>query len=256
MSTELATSAWLVRPRPVARPRLRLFCFPYAGGGASAYRGWAPHMPPDIDVVAVQLPGREERLRETPFHDLRELLPVIADELAPWLNVPYALFGHSMGALIAFELARTWAAQGRPETARLFVSAHCGPRKPHCLPSIEGMSDVALAVLLKQLGGSSDAALADRELMEIMLPLIRADLTICERYRYAPGEPLSSPVTALGGIFDTFVRRSDVAAWRAETRGAFDQHMFPGGHFFLDGSRARVLQLVVESLAEKKRSLP
>lgn len=247
--SELSNHPWIVRPRPSPAARVRLFCFPFAGGGASSYRTWPAHLPADVEVLAIQLPGREERLPETPFRDVSDLVPVLVEVLTPWLDRSFALFGHSMGALVAFELARALRARGKPLPAHLFLSAHCGPRKPHCLPPVEAMPDDELSRVLRRLGGSSDASLADDEVMQIVLPLIRADLTLCERYRYVPDEPLSCPISAFGGTLDDFVRRADLAGWRAETRAGFDLRMFPGGHFFLDRAKPRLLQAVADELS-------
>ena len=132
MRPDSAPDPWVARPRPNARARLRLFCFPFAGGGASTYRGWPAHLPADIEVAAVQLPGREERLRETAFHDATELCVKLVDVLAPYFDRPFAFFGHSMGALVAFELARVLRKSGGPSPAHLFVSARRGPRGSRC----------------------------------------------------------------------------------------------------------------------------
>ena len=242
------TNPWLVRPRPLPRARLRLFCLPYAGGGASTYRGWPAHLPADIEVLAVQLPGREERLREPAFTSATELCQQLVTVLDPYLDRPFALFGHSMGGLISFELTRTLRALGRSLPAHLFVSAHCGPRKPYCLPAVAGMSDRDLLGLLRRMGGTRNEVLADTDVMRLMLPLFRADLSVCETYRYTPAEPLPCPISAFGGILDEYVRRGDVLAWGAETAASFQGRMFPGGHFFLDDARPRLLQAVADDL--------
>jgi len=242
---------WVIRPRPNPRARLRLFCFPFAGGGASTYRGWPAHLPADIDVATVQLPGREERLREPAFHDATELCGKLACVLAPYFDRPFALFGHSMGALLAFELARMLRTTGGPSPVHLFVSAHCGPRKLHCLPSVIGMSDRELVSLLRSLSGTPDEVLEDGDVMKLILPLFRADLTICETYRYVAAEPLACPISAFGGALDDYVRRPDLLAWSAETRGTFQARMFTGGHFFLNDVKPRLLQAITDDLTAR-----
>lgn len=246
---------WVVRPRPDPRAHLRLFCFPFAGGGATTYRGWPAHLPPDIEVVAVQLPGREDRLREEPFTDVFELTPVVAQALAPYLDRPFALFGHSMGALVAFELARALERAGGPAPEHLFVSARSAPTVRYSLPSVGGMSDREVLGLLRRLGGTPPDALRDPDLMRLVLPRFRADLTLCERYLYSPDRKLSCPISALGGALD-FFRRGELTGWAAETRAAFQLRMFPGGHFFIDEARARVLQVVAEALAAPAEAIP
>ncbi|HEX7942505.1 MAG TPA: alpha/beta fold hydrolase, partial [Gemmatimonadaceae bacterium] len=222
---------------------------PYAGGGASTYRGWPAHLPADIEVAAVQLPGREERLREPAFTSASELCTQLARVLAPYLDRPFALFGHSMGGLVAFELTRRLRTIEGLSPVRLFVSAHCGPRKAYCLPPVTGMPDRELLQLIRRLGGTRDEVLQDGDVMRLMLPLLRADLMICETYKYVAAEPLDCPISAFGGIFDEVVRRADVLAWAAETAGGFQARMFPGGHFFLDEVKPRLLQAITDDLA-------
>lgn len=250
MRVDPRAEPWLVRPRALPDARLRLFCFPFAGGGASTYRAWPQHLPADIEVAAVQLPGREERLREAPIHNAADLCPQLAVALAPYLDRPFAFFGHSMGALLAFELTRTLRRACQPLPTQLFVSAHCGPRKPHCLPPVAGLNDRELLRLLRRLGGTRNEVLDDSEVMRVLLPLLRADLGLCETYRYAADAALPCPISAFGGTLDDFVRRADLMSWKAETKSAFQTRMFPGGHFFLDDIRPRLLQTIAEDLAD------
>jgi medium-chain acyl-[acyl-carrier-protein] hydrolase len=247
MRAEAPRDPWISRPRPNPRAPVRLFCLPYAGGGASSYRAW-PACLPDIDVVAIQLPGREDRVCEPAFSNASELCTQLVAVLAPYLDRPYALFGHSMGGLIAFELVRLLRTIGAPSPIHLFVSAHSGPRKVSSLPPVAGMSDDELAALLRRLGGTRDEVLADAEMMTLVLPLMRCDLTLCESYRYVPAEPLACPISVFGGIFDKIVRRPDLLSWEAETSGVFRARMFPGGHFFFDDLKPRVLQALSDDL--------
>jgi medium-chain acyl-[acyl-carrier-protein] hydrolase len=247
-----APDRWVIRPRPNARAHLRLFCLPFAGGGASAFRGWPAHLPPEIEVAAVQLPGREERLREPPFRDATALATRLVDALTPHLDRPFGLFGHSMGALVAFELTRALRRAGAPLPTNLLVSARCSPRRPHLLPPVQGMSDGDMVAQLRRLGRTPDEVLGDPEILKIVLPLFRADLTLCESYVYTAEEPLDCPVSAFGGLHDEWIRRDDLAAWRVETKGAFRARAFPGGHFFLFDATARLLQAIAEDLLDER----
>jgi medium-chain acyl-[acyl-carrier-protein] hydrolase len=239
---------WLPYRKPRPGARLRLFCFPYAGGGASLYRGWQEELPPTLDVCAVQLPGREGRLRDAPVAELTRLVPLVADGLAPHLTPPFAFFGHSMGAVLAFELARELRRRGKPGPVHLFASACPAPHLPdddatHALPEDE------LIARLRALGGMSEEILAHRELMEMILPVFRADASITETYRHAVEPPLDVPFTAFGGLTDDKATRADLDAWRQHTARAFALAMVPGGHFYIQGAgRAPVVAAVARTL--------
>lgn len=228
------------KPRPAAR--VRLFCFPYAGGGASLYRAWPDALPATIDVCAVQLPGREGRLRDAPVASMKDLVPMIADGLAPHLAPPFAFFGHSMGAAIAFELARELRRRGRPMPAHLFASACPAPHIPDT-DATHTLSDEGMIEQLRKLGGMSEEVLAHRELMEMILPVFRADAAVTETYAHAEEAPLDVPITAFGGLADAKATRDDMDAWRQHTRAAFALSMVPGGHFYVQDVAARALVL-------------
>lgn len=243
---------WLPYRKPRSIPaRVRLFCLPYAGGGASMYRGFQEAFPQTIEVCAVQLPGREGRLREAPVAALSTLVPQIADGLtAPLAEGPFAFLGHSMGSILAFELARELRRRALAGPAHLFASACPAPHIPdddgtHTLP------DDALIDRLRELGGMSEEVLAHRELMEMILPLFRADAAVTETYTHAEEEPLVTPITAFGGLSDEKATRADMDAWRKHTRGAFALAMVPGGHFYVQDTAARapVLAAVARTLS-------
>ncbi|APR74830.1 Malonyl CoA-acyl carrier protein transacylase [Minicystis rosea] len=240
---------WLPYRRPRADAKARLFCFPHAGGGATAYRGFQEALPASIEVCAVQLPGRENRLRETPIASLAKLIPLLADGLAPHLVPPFAFFGHSMGAVLAFELARTLRRRGAPLPAHLFASACPAPHIPDDDAS-HALSDDALIDHLRALGGMREEILAHRELMEMILPVFRADAALTETYVHATEPPLDLPFTAFGASSDTKATRADLEAWREHTTRGFTIALFPGDHFYIQGeARAPVLAAVARTLA-------
>jgi medium-chain acyl-[acyl-carrier-protein] hydrolase len=217
-----------------------LFCLPYAGGGASVFRVWPEAMPAGVELSAVQLPGHEARIREPPVDDLGALVRVLADEVAPLAREPYALFGHSMGAEIAFQLARELRRRGARAPARLFVG---GRGAPHCLlkhQPILHLSDAEfLKALVERYNGIPQEVLDEPELVALILPALRADLRIVERYEYVAEPPLECPISAYGGTTDAISPEEDIRAWRSHTAGEFEATILPGGHFFLNEAEAR-----------------
>lgn len=248
------SNAWLVRPRPRPDAALRLFCFPYAGVGASAYRAWAVGFPDDIETCAVQPPGRESRLREKPYTDLAALVAAAAKTLEPELDRPYAFFGHSMGATVAFELARLLVATGYPAPVWLFVSGRRGPRVPDPDPPLRHLSDAAFVDrILARYGGIPDEILRHRDLLALLLPGLRADIAALETHVYVPGPPLACPITAFGGTHDDRATPVELAAWHAETTGPFDLEFFPGDHFYLEGARGALIDAICARLRSRVR---
>jgi medium-chain acyl-[acyl-carrier-protein] hydrolase len=252
----MASDPWIARPRPNARARLRLFCFPYAGGGASLFRTWPQELAAEIEVCAVQPPGREHRLIEAPFTRLAPLVEALAEVLQPYFTVPFAFFGHSMGALISFELARCLRDQGGEGPMHLFVSGCRAPQLPDPDPPIHELPEDEFVAELVHLKGTPEGVMKDKELMELLLPVLRADFAICEKYLYQPGEPLDCPISAFGGLEDEEIGWDGVAAWEEQTRGAFTLRMVPGGHFFLHNARQLVLPAVAQELRAYLQGVP
>jgi len=247
MSTTPLRGAWVSRPRPDPNARIRLFCFPSAGGGATMFRTWVDALPRWIEVCPVQLPGRESRLGERPFERLTALVPALVEALDPWLSTPFALFGHSVGALIAFALARELRARGKAAPTQLFVSGRQAPhlrfRDPlHPLPK------PLLLAKVRRMGGTPEMVLREPELMEIFLPILRADIAVNEAEAIAAEAPLDCPILALGGQEDERANRAELEAWREHTRGAFAVEMFPGGHFFVRSAEGALLRSVAQAL--------
>jgi medium-chain acyl-[acyl-carrier-protein] hydrolase len=227
---------------------MRLFCFPYAGGSASVFRTWSSELPAEIEVLPIQLPGRETRLREAPFTHISQLLPKLTEVLRPYMTMPFAFFGHSLGALIAFELTRHLRREGEPGPVHLFMSGHRAPQRPNPDPPIHELPDAEFMEEVRQFNGTPEELLGNAEMMRLVLPFLRADFTIYETYVYTPEEPLDCSISALGGLGDVEVSREDSAAWRELTRGTFSLRMFPGNHFFLNSARRQVVQAVAQDL--------
>ena len=245
---------WVVRARPNPDAAFRLFCIPHAGGGASTFRGWADSLPADVEVCAVQLPGRENRMAETPFTHVAPLVEAWAEAAAPWLDRPFAVFGHSNGALVAFEWARWLRRTGGPQMAHLFASGRRAPDLPprqrdtHDLPDHEFLAD------LRSLGGMPEEVLAHPELLQLLLPVLRADLTVHETYRWYPEPPLELPVTAYVGNADHKVCRDEAEGWERHTTKAFTLRVFPGDHFYLASQRDLLLKTLAKDLAPTLRA--
>ncbi len=239
-------TAFADEPPPVIK---RLFCFPYAGAGGAIFRRWPDHLPADVEVCVPGLPGRDARLDEPPAAAMGPLIASLAREMLGSTDPPYALFGHSMGAFIAFDLARELSRLGRPPS-HLLVSAQRGPQLPHKAPPIFDLpDDQFLAGVLARFANIPKQVLEQKELMAVLLRTLRADFTLTEAYRYRAIGRLPCPITAFGGDKDRHIVREDLAAWAAETTNRFRLYLLPGGHFFLDEAREELLTLIRRALA-------
>lgn len=253
MATTPPFDAWVTCPKPHPQARLRLFCFPYAGGGASLFRSWSETLPAQVEVCPVQLPGRENRFREARSTQLMPLVHVLGDVIQPYLTMPFAFFGHSLGAILSFELTRCLRRQGAPLPVYLFVSGHHAPHLPDPKPPIYNLPDPQFLEELRLLNGMPGEVLESAELMELMMPLLRADFAMAETYVYTEDTALSCPISAFGGLTDDEVSQQEADAWRSHTSGAFTLRMLPGDHFFFVKERATLLQAITADLAQITR---
>lgn len=233
-----------------SQTRFRLFCFPYAGAGASIFHSWSEALPSEIEVCPIQLPGRENRLGETPLTRLKPLIETLTPLLRPHLDIPFALFGHSMGAILSFELVRELRRRQLPSPVCLFVSGSLAPQIPDLEPPIHRLSDSKFKEKLKQLKGTPDEVLQDTELMELYLPALKADFALLETYFYANESPLNIPISVFGGQQDNKVSPEALAAWREQTNQDFTLKMFPGDHFFLHVEGQNLLQTIAQELQQ------
>lgn len=236
-------SPWIAYAQPNETAAFRLFCLPHAGGGANSYREWVTGLAPEIEVLPVQLPGREMRFLERPFDNMTPLLEALHLALRPLLNKPFALFGHSLGALIGFELARRLENEGFiPQ--HLFVSGYGAPQLPVKLPPMHHLDDEQFVAALQDLGTVPTAVLQNEELLALLLPMLRADFAVYERYQYQDAPLLTCPLTILGGQDDLLVPPEMLQPWAQHSVQPGDVHLFPGGHFYLSGQKTAVWQLI------------
>ncbi|MBQ1089453.1 thioesterase II family protein [Streptomyces sp. B93] len=240
---------WILRPRPVPDAPLRLICVPYAGGGPAAYHSWAAELRDGAELWLLRPPGREARLQEPLLHSVDEIVQESAAAIAGHLAEPFAVFGYSVGAWIAFELVRELRDTYGLRAAHLGVAARPAPQTPLHHPAMHTLpDDLFLDVLDRRFRAIPPVIRDSPEMKALYLPILRADTTVLETYRYRPGPPLDCPVSAFGGTEDHDCRREDLMAWGERTTGEFRLRMLPGGHFFLHTRRQELLDALATDL--------
>lgn len=244
-------SPWLYSMGSARAGSPRLFCFPYAGGSAYMYRPWTAYAGDELDLYGVELPGRGDRFGEPAFGSLRQLIPVLADHLTPALGSNFAFFGHSMGALIIFELTRELVKRGLPPPLCLFVSGRPAPHLSRRRSPRHMLSDTAIIAELRELGGTPVEVLENAELLNLVLPMLRADFAVCETYVCPEEAPLKIPIQVFAGADDTETNQEELDGWSRHTRDFRGISKYPGGHFFL---HAHAAELVCAARAELCRS--
>ena len=242
-------SRWFKRFIEKPNAATRLFCFPPAGAGASAFRTWPDRLPPNTELWAVQLPGREERFTEPPVDRLQPIVNSMAEAFMEQLDRPYAFFGHSMGSLIAFELVRFLRRAGMPLPICLFVSGQPAPQIEGSSPQRFDLPDKEFVEELRKMEGTSPDNLNNPELMDMLLPTLRADFAVCQTYQYYTEPPFACPVVAFGGEQDTECSVAQLELWREQTSWDFRMKTFPGGHFYMLTSEAEFLDTLSRELA-------
>jgi medium-chain acyl-[acyl-carrier-protein] hydrolase len=243
-----SATPWFNCAKPDPHARLRLFCFPYAGAGASIYRGWENSLPHGIEVCPVQPPGRGSRFKEPAISSMNELVTAAANAMEPYLDLPIAFFGHSVGAFASFELAHLLANKFGVKVRHLFVSGARGPQLPRDRRNIHDLPEDEFITELKTLNGTPHEVLDNPELMKMISTTLRADFSIVETYRTAHAKPLNCPLTVFGGLEDTLVSKEDLEAWRIHTTSTFELWQLPGDHFFIHSADSLLLPIVSREL--------
>lgn len=233
-------------PRPAAK--FRLFCFPYAGGGAYEYRSWAQALSEEIELCAIQLQGRESRLRETPFTQIRKLVETIGDEITPFFDKPFFFFGHSFGAITSFEVTRFLRDNNLPLPEHLFVSGSRAPQVPNPEPPVYHLPDSEMIdAVCSRYDGIPKEVLAHEEMMALLLPAMRADFTMSDTYSYSNAPPFDFAITCLGSEDDPCTSIDSLNAWRKQTTGDFVLKVFSGGHFFIREYGQAILEILYKA---------
>ena len=248
MSSQPQVKSCVIYPKPNPQARVRLFCFPYAGGTAAIFRTWPSYLPAEIELCAIQYPGRGSRIAERLNEHVTEMVNSCYDELQPFLTKPFAFFGHSMGALVSNEFARRLQREQRRGPFGLFVSGCTAPHMKAFDKATYDLPEPEFIAELRQLQGTPPEVLDNKELMQLMMPIIRADFKVSQTYQYDPGPPVECPIRAFGGLKDEMVTRAKIEGWSEHTSGGFRAQMLPGDHFFLNTSQPLLTRIIAQEL--------
>jgi medium-chain acyl-[acyl-carrier-protein] hydrolase len=245
------SNSWFICYKPNSMAKLRLFCFPYAGGGATSFYPWTHELPSDVEIIGIQMPGQESRFKEPPIKSINLVVKVLANAIYPKLNKHFGFFGHSLGAFISFELTRKLSKQYGLKPHHLFVSGIRAPQIPNSNSSICHLpKDAFLKELNRRYGGINEGIFQDADLLQELLPGLRANFKMYESYKYINDNPLDCPITAFGGLRDYSVSQKDLEAWRHQTKGAFTLYMLPGNHFFIHLERKHFLRTLSNEVSK------
>ncbi|MGC9381243.1 thioesterase II family protein [Streptomyces sp. MH13] len=249
----MASSRWIRRYHPSEGSQVRLVCLPHAGGSASFYFPMSQALAPALDVLSVQYPGRQDRRDEPGITDMACYADELAGELLPWLDRPLAFFGHSMGAVLAFEVTRRLERDHGVTPVRIFASGRRAPSS-HRHETVHLRDDDGVVAEMRELSGTDSRILGDEEILRMVLPAIRTDYTAIENYRAAPEDVVHTPITVLTGEADPRTTREEAESWGKHTTSDVEIHCFPGGHFFLANHQERIMKIVSERLTADART--
>ncbi|MEM7595226.1 MAG: thioesterase II family protein [Cyanobacteria bacterium P01_A01_bin.83] len=241
---------WITIPKPNSQANVCLFCFHYAGGNSIIFRSWLDKLPANIEICPIELPGRGSKIKLAPLNRLEPIVEALTSQIQPYLDKPFAFFGHSMGGLVSFELTRSLSKKYRVNPVHLFISARRAPQLPNLEPPIHTLSESNFIAELRHYNGTSNAVLANQELMQLFLPTLRADFAVLETYTYHHAPPLKCPISVFGGLQDNKVAVEELKAWREQTNSSFSLNMLPGDHFFINYSQPQLLNIISSTLRQ------
>ncbi|HIK06555.1 MAG TPA: thioesterase [Trichormus sp. M33_DOE_039] len=254
MTVTKEINTWIISPKPNPKAEIRFFCFPYAGGGTSIFRDWVNSLPTNLELCHVQLPGHDSRIKEKPFSHLTPLIETMVSGLLPYLDRPFVFYGHSMGALLCFETARQLRKLHNLQPEHLFVSGSRAPQRPSFLKPTHHLPDnLFINEINRRYKAIPNEILNNQEIMELFLPILKADFSIIETYEYIPDLPLDCPISAFGGLQDEMVNIEDIAAWQEQTSGKFILRMIEGEHFFINHKKQELLTVISEKIRENSK---
>jgi medium-chain acyl-[acyl-carrier-protein] hydrolase len=254
---DTTANAWIRRLTPADPVMVRLYCFPFAGGSASVYHPWSERPPPGMELAAIELPGRHERLNEPRFTDMRQLVPFIAQAVAQDTAAPrYVFFGHSMGAVLAFETIRELRRSGAALPEILAVSGRSAPHLPSEAPRLHLLPDDEFISKVTEIGGIHPELIAHQEFMKFILPMLRDDFAMAETYEYTPGPQLNCPVIGFSGADDPLATLPGICAWNELTTGGMTVREYPGRHFFAWQHCASIIGAIADRLHTERYSKP
>jgi len=251
MTDTYGDNSWIVVHNPNFAAKLRLFCFPFVGGDPRAFVRWAHDLPLTVEVCALNFPGRGTRFREPLFTQINPLIDAIMPALYPYLDRPFVFFGHSMGSILSFEVARRLRRERGLSPLYLFISARHAPQRKHSDPPSYSLPQAQFIERLRMLKGTPEELLQNPELMRLVSVILRADFEINDNYLYSAEPPLAASIKAYGGLDDPYITRTDLEAWQEQTSGSFSVEMLPGGHFFTESAH----DLLMESIRATLQSL-
>ncbi len=245
----LQKTEWIITPAPRPAAKLVLLCLPFAGGSSNSFRNWASILPPAVELRAVELPGHGFRLSEPLIDRLNDLLPVLTEGIADELDRPFALFGHSMGAILGYELTLLLQKQfPERKPVHVFLSGHGAPHLPQHEPPIHQLPEQEFIEKIKSYNGTPPEVFENKELLSLMIPILRTDFKMCETYQRDKIEKIDIPLTAMGGVQDPGATRADLEAWKEYTTRSFNVRMFPGDHFYLLHQKIALLQAILRDI--------